>query len=245
MEIYDNERIDDLHRDNLLIIQNPEKFCFGCDAVLLSYFVKIKKNEIALDLGTGTGIIPILLTAKTNGKFFYGLEIQEGPAQMAQRSVDLNNLRDKIEIKCGDLKLACDIYKKSFFDVITVNPPYIVTDGGLKNNFEAKAVARHEVLCTLEDVISVSSKLLKPNGRFYMVHRPHRLTDIITLMAGYKLGAKTIQFVYPKIDKGPTMVLVEAVRGAKPMLNVLKPLIIYGADGRYTDEINDIYYGGC
>ncbi len=242
VKINENERVDDLHRNNLQIIQNPEKFCFGCDAVLLSDFAKVNKNEIALDLGTGTGIIPILLTAKTEGKFFYGLEIQEDCVEMANRSIRLNNLTEKAEIIFGDIKNADCLFKKSSFDVITSNPPYIKSDSGLKNDFESKTIARHEVLCNLEDIISNASKLLKTNGRFYLIHRPQRLSEIIVTLAKYNLQPKLMRFVHPKIDKEPTMVLIEAVRNGKPNLKVLKPLIMYDGDGKYTSEINKIYY---
>lgn len=242
VEIKPNERIDDLHRNGYFLIQDPEKFCFGIDAVLLSGFAKIKKDEIVLDLGTGTGVIPILLEGKYFAKYFIGLEIQQESVEMARRSVAMNELEDKIEIHHGDIKQLDSLYKLSSFDVITSNPPYMNEGGGLVNDYGARAIARHELLCTLEDVIYGTSKLLKSGGRFYMVHRPHRLTDIFVLLRQYKLEPKKIRFVHSHINKEPSMVLVEAVRGGKPMLKVQEPLIIYKDSGEYTEEIIKIYY---
>lgn len=240
--INDHERVDDLHRNGYKIIQSPENFCFGCDAVLLSAFATIKPFEHALDLGTGTGIIPILLEAKTKGEKFYGLEIQKEMVEMSRRSVQLNNLSSKIEIIEGNIKDLATIFKPSQFDVITTNPPYMNSGAGLINDFDNKAIARHEILCNLEDIILGSAKCLKTNGRFYMIHRPHRLVDIIYYLRNYNLEPKKIRFVHPKFHKEPSMVLIEAIKNAKPMLKTLPPLIMYKDDGTYTDEINDIYY---
>ncbi len=237
VEIKPNERIDDLHRNGYMIIQDPQRFCFGIDAVLLTSFVEVKKNEVVLDLGTGTGVIPILLEAKTEGKHFIGLDIQEESVEMAKRSVFMNELEQKIEIHLGDIKQLEHLYKLSSFDVITTNPPYINNGSGIKNEYEPKAIARHEILCSLEDIIYGTAKLLKSSGRFYMIHRPHRLTDIFVLLRQYKLEPKRIRFIHSYINKEPTMVLIEAVRGGKPMLKVETPLIIYKSNGEYTDEI--------
>ena len=177
--IHPHERVDDLHRDGHLIIQDPKRFCFGVDAVILSGFAKVKKGENVLDLGTGTGIIPILLAAKTEGKHFTGLEIQTESAEMANRSVLLNELEERVSIKEGDIKEAVQLFGASSFDVVTSNPPYMNEGGGLVNPFAAKAIARHEILCSLEDVVAAAARLLRPLGRFYMIHRPHRLTDIM------------------------------------------------------------------
>lgn len=242
VEIKSNERIDDLHRNGYFLLQDPEKFCFGIDAVLLSSFAEIKKGDIVLDLGTGTGVIPILLEAKTYGKHFIGLEIQQESVDMAKRSVAMNELEDKIEIHQGDIKQLDSLYKLSSFDVITSNPPYMNEGGGMINDYGAIAIARHELLCNLEDVIYGTSKLLKSGGRFYMIHRPHRLTDIFILLRQYKLEPKKIRFVHSHINKDPTMVLIEAIRGAKPMLKVQPPIIIYKDSGEYTEEIIKIYY---
>lgn len=242
VNIYDYERIDDLHRNGYLIIQDPKRFCFGIDAVLLSGFAVVKKNEEVLDLGTGTGIIPILLEAKTKGRHFTGLEIQKESVDMAKRSVLLNGLSEKIHICEGNIKDVLSIFKPSSFDVITTNPPYMNNTGGLKNDFDAKAIARHELLCDLDDIIKGSQKLLKTNGRFYMIHRPHRLSDIIFKLRENNLEPKKMRFVHSYIGKEPTMVLIEAVRNARSMVKVLPPLVIYNEDGKYTQEIIDIYY---
>ncbi|MBR4753986.1 MAG: tRNA1(Val) (adenine(37)-N6)-methyltransferase [Lachnospiraceae bacterium] len=236
-----NERLDELHRNGYKIIQNPERFCFGMDAVLLSGFASALEGEKVLDLGTGTGIIPILMAAKTPAAHLTGLEIQEESADMARRSVAYNGLEDRIDIITGDIKDAPQIFGASSFDVITTNPPYMIADHGLVNPDEAKAVARHEIKCTLEDVISQSAKVLKPGGRFFMVHRPFRLSEIFTLMSEYKIEPKRMRMVYPYIDAEPNMVLIEGNRGGKPRLSVEKPLIVYKERGKYTDEIYDIY----
>ncbi len=235
------ERVDELHRNNYQIIQNTKKFCFGMDAVLLSGFTKVLPGEKVLDLGTGTGIIPILLEAKTKGKHFTGLEIQEESADMARRSVALNKLEDKIDIVMGDIKEASALFGSASFDVITSNPPYMNHNHGLVNPGEAKAIARHEILCSLEDVIREAARCLKPNGRFYLVHRPFRLVEIITVLTAYKLEPKRMKLVYPYVDKEPNMVLLECIKGAKSRVTVESPLIVYKEPNVYTDEIYDIY----
>ena len=237
----DGERLDELHRNGYHIIQNPAKFCFGMDAVLLSGFAKVKAGEKALDLGTGTGIIPILLEAKTQGKQFTGLEIQPESADMARRSVALNRLEEKVKIVDGDICKASGLFAPSSFDVVTSNPPYMTAQHGLTNSGEAKTIARHEVLCRLEDVIRESARLLRPGGRLYLVHRPFRLAEIIPLMVQYKIEPKRMRLVYPYVDKEPNMVLIEGTRGGRPRMTVEKPLIVYQEPGKYTDEIYDIY----
>lgn len=236
-----NERIDDLERNGYHIIQDTERFCFGMDAVLLSGFARVKANARVLDLGTGTGIIPILLEAKTKACHLVGLEIQEDSADMARRSVCLNGLEDKIDIVTGDIKEAGSLFDAASFDVITCNPPYMTDKHGLTNPNDAKAIARHEILCTLEDVIAQAAKLLRPGGNFYMVHRPFRLAEIMVLLHNYKLEPKRMQLVYPYIDKEPNMVLIEANRGGRPRMTVEKPLIVYSKPGVYMPEIYDIY----
>jgi len=208
---------------------------------LLSSFAKVKEGEVAIDLGTGTGILPILLEAKTEGEHFTGLEIQSESAEMANRSVILNNLQDKIDIIEGDIKEASKIFGKASMNVVTSNPPYMTNHHGLKNPNDAKAIARHELLCSLEDVVRETSALLKQMGRCYFVHRPFRLVEIITLMRQYKLEPKRMRFVYPFVDKEPNMVLIEGVKGGGPQLTVEKPLIVYDAPGEYTKEIYEIY----
>ena len=236
-----SERIDDLQRKGYKIIQNIEKFCFGMDAVLLSSFAFVKEGENVLDMGTGTGIIPILLEAKTEGKHFTGLEIQPESAEMAGRSVALNSLEEKIDIVEGDIKEATKIFGKNIFNVVTVNPPYMNDLHGIKNPDMPKAIARHEVLCTLDDVVREASGVLKQNGRLYMVHRPHRLVEIIQAMKTYKLEPKRIRFVHPYEDKEANMVLIEALKGGKSMVKIEKPLIVYKDVNVYTDELLEMY----
>ena len=231
--VRDGERLDDLQLGGLEIIQDPNKFCFGVDAVFLSDFARVKPGETVLDMGTGNGIIPLLLSAKTQGRKFTGLEIQQDTAEMARRSVLHNHLEDRIEIVTGDIKEAAEIFKPAFFDVITINPPYMLADHGLRNPDSARAVARHEVLCSLDDILRESMRLLQDKGRFYMIHRPFRLTEIMIKMNHYKIEPKRIQFIYPYIDREPAMMLIEGVRGAKPRVTVEPPIIIYDrpADG--------------
>ena len=236
-----NERLDDLHRNGYQIIQDPGRFCFGMDAVLLSGFAKVKPNEKALDLGTGTGIIPILLEAKTNGAHFTGLEIQPESADMAQRSVYYNHLEEKISIVTGDIKDASNIFGASSFDVITTNPPYMIGEHGIKNGTDAKTIARHEVLCTLDDILKQSARMLRQGGRFYMVHRPFRLAEIFAKMVEYKIEPKRMQLVHPYVDKEPNMVLIEGMKGAKSRITIEKPLIVYKEENVYTNDILEIY----
>lgn len=240
-DLMENERLDDLQRNGLKIIQKTDGFCFGMDAVLLSGFASVKPGERALDLGTGTGIIPLLLSAKTKGDHFTGLEIQTEIMKMAQRSVALNGLEKKIDIIQGDIKEASRIFGAASFDVVTSNPPYMNDAHGLKSPGDVKAISRHEVLCTLEDVVREGTKALKPGGRFYMVHRPHRLAEIITVMRQYKLEPKRMKFVHPFADKDANMVLIEAVRGGGAWLKLEPPVIVYKEPGVYTDEIYEIY----
>ena len=212
------ERLDDLQLGGLGLIQDPDKFCFGVDAVLLSDFAKVRQGETVLDMGTGNGIIPVLLAGKTEGKHFTGLEIQADTAEMAQRSVRYNHLEDRVEIVTGDIKEAATIFKPAFFDVITTNPPYMLAEHGLRNPDDRKAIARHEVLCTLDDILRESMRLLQDKGRFYMIH--------------------------PYLDKEPTMVLVEGMRGAKPRVKIEPPLIMYSRDGGLRMENGYGHTGG-
>ena len=235
------ERIDDLQRNNLKIIQNEEKFCFGMDAVLLSGFAKIKPGEKVLDMGTGTGIIPILLSAKTEAEHLTALEIQEESADMARRSVAMNGLQEKINVVTGDIKEASVLFGKAVFDAVTCNPPYMNDMHGLKNPDMPKAIARHEVLCSLEDVVREASAVLKPNGRFYMVHRPFRLAEIFAVCQKYKLEPKAMRLVHPFAHKEPNMVLLECLKGGKSMIKIAPPLIVYKEPGVYTDEIYEVY----
>ncbi|MGN0298799.1 MAG: tRNA1(Val) (adenine(37)-N6)-methyltransferase [Lachnospiraceae bacterium] len=241
VELKEDERIDDLQRNHYQIIQNKKNFCFGMDAVLLSGFAMAEEGERVLDLGTGTGIIPILMEAKTKAKELYGLEIQSEVADMARRSVLLNDLSEKVHIVEGDIKEASALFGRASFDVVTSNPPYMEYHGGLKNPNMIKAISRHEMLCSLEDVIREATAVLKPGGRLYLVHRPFRLTDILETMRRYRMEPKRIKMVHPFADKEANMVLIEAVRGGKSMVKIEAPIIVYKDVGVYTDEIYKIY----
>ena len=228
IQLKPDERVDELNRKGYRIIQDTKQFCFGMDAVLLSAFVKVKPKQRVLDLGTGTGVIPILLEAKTPGEHFTGLEIQPDSADMAGRSVALNGLTDKIDIVTGDIKEAADLFDAASFDVITTNPPYMLNHHGLQNDGDARTIARHEVLCTLDDILRESAKLLKESkGRFYMIHKPFRLAEILSKMCQYKIEPKRIRFVHPYIDKEPTMVMIEGLKGGKSRVTVEPPIIMY------------------
>jgi tRNA1Val (adenine37-N6)-methyltransferase len=241
IELKDGERLDDLHRNGFQIIQNEKLFCFGMDAVLLSGFAKVRDGGRALDLGTGTGIIPILMAAKTKGEHFTGLEISAVSADMAHRSVLLNGLEGRVEIIQGDIKEAGELFAPASFDTVTSNPPYMIGQHGLTNPDIEKAAARHEILCTLEDVVRAAARLVKPGGSFYMVHRPFRLAEIIRTLSEYRLEPKRMRLVYPYVDREPNMVLIEAVRGGRPRLTVEKPLIVYREPGVYMPEITELY----
>ncbi len=241
MSACEDERIDDLHLKGYRIIQNPKSFCFGMDAVLLSHFTRVKEEDTVLDLGTGNGIIPILLEAKTNGKYFTGLELQKDNVEMAQRSVLMNGQGTKVSILEGDIKEADTLFPLASFNVITSNPPYMDGGKGLVNPHSPKAIARHEIFCTLDDVIRVTSRLLLVGGSFFMVHKPHRLIEIVEVLKKYKLEPKRIRFVHAYKDKEANMVLIEAVRYGKPMVKIEKPLIIYDDIKQYSDEIYEIY----
>lgn len=236
-----DERLDDLQRCGYKLIQNTGIFCFGMDAVLLCAFANVKEGDRVLDLGTGNGVIPILLKGRTKGSHFTGLEIQDINVDMARRSVAYNNIEEYVDIVHGDIKEASAIFGGASFDVVTTNPPYMNENHGLKNPESHKAIARHEILCTLEDVIREGAKVLKPGGSFCMVHRPHRLTEIFELMRKYKVEPKRMRMVHSFIDKEATMVLVEGIRGGRPMIKVEKPLIIYESQGKYTEEIIRLY----
>ena len=236
-----DERLDDLQRNGYKLIQNKKIFCFGMDAVLLCAFASVGEGDKVLDMGTGNGVIPILLKARTSGSHFTGLEIQEINVDMARRSVRFNDIEDFVDIVQGDIKEASAIFGGASFDVVTTNPPYMNENHGLKNPENHKAIARHEILCTLEDVIREGAKVLKPGGRFCMVHRPQRLVEIFELMRKYRIEPKRMRMVYSFVDKEATMVLVEGIRGGKPMLKVEKPLVIYEKEGKYTDEIIRLY----
>ena len=239
----DNERIDDLEFNNLKIIQKKDGFCFGMDSVLLAKFAKVeKKDSVVFDLGTGTGIISILIAGKQkNVKKVYGIEIQEQMAEMARRSLIMNDLQEKVEILNEDLKNLAKTENIKRADVVVTNPPYKKMNSGLINENEQKLISRHEYKCNLEDILNVSSKLLKDNGLFYMVHRPERLVDICVLMREYKIEPKEIRFVSSKEGEDAKLILIKGTKCGKPFLKVKNPLVIYDENGDYTNEIYDIY----
>ena len=242
VELKENERIDDLEFKGLKIIQNEKGFCFGMDSVLLSDFAKnIKNNSTVLDLGTGTGIIPILLCGKTNLRKVVGIEIQQDVANMAKRSSQLNNLQDRFEVVNTNIIDLKNIYEKQSFDVIVTNPPYKKENTGITNENEAKLISRHEITANLEDFISISKDLLKDKGEFYMVHRPERLVDILSLMRKYKIEPKILKFVSPNKNKEPNLILIKGIKNANSFLRVEKNLYVYNEDGKYTNEILKIY----
>lgn len=242
MKLKENERIDDLEFKGLKIIQNKNGFCFGIDSVILSDFAKnVKPNSNIMDLGTGTGILPILLSAKTEAKKIWGIEIQEDVANMAKRSVLLNKLEEKIEIINENILNLESKFEKNSIDVIVTNPPYKKKGTGVINEKESKLISRHEITASLEDFIEISSKLLKDKGEIFMVHRPERLVDILYLMRNKKIEPKNIRFVYANKESEPKLILVRGVKNAKEFLKVEKNLYIYNEDGNYSDEILKIY----
>lgn len=242
VQLKENERIDDLEYKGLKIIQNKEGFCFGIDAVLLSDFAKkIKSKAKVMDLGTGTGIIPILLSKKTDLNHIIGVEIQEDVYEMAVRSIILNDLTDKCEIINENILNLNNIYENNTFDVIVTNPPYKKQNTGLINKDTRKIVSRHEITAKLEDFIEIASKLLKDKGEFYMIHRPDRMVDILNLMRKYKVEPKEIRLVYSKVNESPKMLLVKGVKNAKPFLKFMENLYVYTENGEYSNEIYKIY----
>lgn len=241
MELLENEKVDDLQYKGLKLIQKTDGFRFGVDAVLLAHFADVKKGSDVLDLGTGTGIIPVLLAGKTEARSITGLEIQQEMVEMASRSVALNDLGDRVRMVCGDLKNAVELFGPSRFQTIVTNPPYMNRGAGLLNPSDSKAVSRHELLCTLEDVIRVSSRLLVPGGQFAMVHRPERLADIIYLMRSCALEPKYLQLVHPAPYKEPNLLLIKGSRQGRPGLKMMKPLYVYDENGHYSVDINRIY----
>ena len=243
LNLKENERIDDLEFKNLKIIQNKEGFCFGMDSILLSDFAKeMRHHAKVLDLGTGTGIISILLCGKTDLKKVIGVEIQKEVAEMASRSIQLNDLQDKFEIINENILNLNNIYENQSFDVIVTNPPYKKKNTGMINEKEKKIISRHEITANLEDFIKIAKDLLKDNGEFYMVHRPERLVDILNLMRKYKIEPKILRFVYSDKNKEPKLILIKGVKNGKPFLKVEKNLYIYDENGKYTEEILKIYH---
>lgn len=242
IELKDNERIDDLEFKDMKIIQKVKGFCFGIDAVLLSDFAKnIKKSSKVIDLGTGTGIIATLLCGKTQLESIVGVEIQKEISDMAKRSIKLNNLENKFEILNESILNLKNIYGSNYFDVVVTNPPYKKKNTGILNEEKEKLISRHEITANLEDFIRISKEILKDKGEFYMVHRPERLVDIITLMRNYKIEPKVLRFVYSSKEKPPVLLLIKGIKNARPFLNLEKDLYIYDDNGLYTEEIKNIY----
>ena len=242
IKLKENERIDDLEFKNLKIIQNKDGFCFGIDSILLTDFAKnIKQNSKIIDLGTGTGIIPILLYGKTKNTKFVGVEIQPEVAEMANRSVKLNLLENNIEILNTNILELSKIYNRGSFDVVTTNPPYKKINTGVINENNKKLISRHEITASLDDFIKTASFLLKDLGEFYMVHRPDRLVDIFYSMRKNKIEPKKIKFVYPNKNKKTNLVLIKGIKNGKQFLEFENNLYVYNEDGNYTDEILKIY----
>ncbi len=241
IELNEGERVDDLERCGFKIIQNTDKFCFGMDAVLLSGYASIRPGDKVLDLCTGNGIIPILLAAKSRAERIVGIEIQRDIAELAKRSVEANDLSDRINILCADIKNAEEYYQPAVFDAVTCNPPYMIDNHGIKNPDSPKAIARHEILCNFDDVARVTSRMLKPGGRLFLIHRPFRLTEIFETLTKYKLEPKRMKLVHPYVNREPNMVLIEAGLGGRRRLTVERPLIVYESPNCYTKEIYDIY----
>lgn len=241
VQVKDCEVVDTLKKSGFKIIQDRKRFCFGIDAVILADYAEIRNNDVVYDLGTGTGIIPMLLAGRSSTVKITALEVQQESADMAERSVAMNGLESVINVVQGDIKNTSELFPKAQADVVTCNPPYMIFQHGKQNPSDCKAIARHEVLCTLEDVVKSASYLLKPKGRFYMIHRPFRLAEIFRVMAAYNLEPKRMRLVQPFVDKEPNMVLLEARKGANSRITVEKPLVVYKTPGDYTDEIKSIY----
>jgi len=240
--IGDFERIDDLQCEGLRIIQDSRGFCFGMDAVLLAGFSRVARGGRCLDLCCGNGVVPILMSAKNPGASFAGIEIQPAAADLARRSVALNGLCGRIEIVCGDIRRAGEIFAPGSFDVVTANPPYLEADG-LKNDSDAKAIARHEIACNVSDIAACAAQMLNEGGKFFLIHRPHRIVDIIFHLRKNRIEPKTIRYIQPLADRPPNMVLIAATKGGRPFCKTPSPLIIRGSDGEYTPEILEIYNG--
>lgn len=241
IRIMENERVDDLQYKGLKLIQKRDGFCFGIDAVLLSHFAQVPKDGSVVDLGTGTGIIAVLVAAKKEPARVVGLEIQADMAEMASRSVALNGLDDRISIVRGDIRDAVELFGPSSFDAVVTNPPYMGKGGGLVNPKDSMAISRHEIQCSLEEVISVAARLLKPGGKLSMVHRPHRLVDIMYNMRKYKIEPKLMRLIHPSPGKKPNLVLICGTRDGRAELRIQEPLYVYDGTGRYTKEIDEIY----
>lgn len=242
MELVQNdETLDDLQLGGINIIQKKDAFRFGIDAVLLANFARIKKGMRVVDLCTGGGIIPFLIAGKTDVENIVGIEIQEDMVEMANRSLKLNTLEDKIEFLNGDIKDMSLIKGLPKADIVTVNPPYKLKNSGIINPNNKNAIARHEICCTLEDVIIAARNILKDNGRMYMVHRPERLADIFCIMRKYKIEPKRVQMVHPSFSKAPNIILVEGHKDGGAFLKWEEPIYVHNEDESYTQKIDEIY----
>lgn len=239
--LLEGERIDDLQRDGRKIIQHPGRFCFGMDAVLLSAYAKAGAGDHVIDLCTGTGVIPILMESRYPGSTYLGVELQAESADMARRSVILNGREDAIWIRQGDVREYREIAKAGSADAVTVNPPYAKVQSGRQNATDAYSIARHEICCTLNDVLRCAAYLLRSGGRFYMVHRPERLAEILSEMHAARIEPKRMTLVYPRQGREPNIVLLEGLRDGAPGMRIAKPLYIYDEVGQYTDEVRRIY----
>lgn len=240
IQLKENEVLETLKQNGFKIIQDKKRFCFGIDAILLANFAEIRNDDNVYDLGTGNGIIPLLLAKSFRLNSITGLEIQAECAQMAERSVKINSLENKIKIVNGDIKNVSKLFPKAKADAVVSNPPYMINQHGKQNPGDSKAIARHEVLCSLDDVVSAAEYLLKPQGRFYMIHRPFRLAEIIVTLSKHNLETKKIRLVHPFADKEPNMVLIETRKFANSRVTIEKPLVVYDTPGTYTAEVQKI-----
>ncbi|MEG0775422.1 tRNA1(Val) (adenine(37)-N6)-methyltransferase [Clostridium sp.] len=239
--VRDDETLDDLQLKGIKIIQKKSGFRFGVDAVLLANFSNVKKNARVIDLCSGTGIIPFILSGKTEAKNIVGIEIQEEFVEMANRTSRINSLEDRVNFINEDLTNIKFLKTIEKAEVVTVNPPYKLQNTGIININDKNAIARHEICCTLEDVIIAARILLKDNGRFFMVHRPERIVDILTLMRKHKIEPKRIKLVHPKPNKAPNIVLIEGQRDGGSFFKFEDPLYVHMEDGSYSEEIKKIY----
>ncbi len=241
MRLLNQEKIDDVQINGLKIIQRQDWFSYGVDAVALADFVDVKKGKRILDMGTGTGIIPLLLSAFTSYEEIIGIEIQASVAKMAQKSVVLNELENRISIVEMDINDSIAQFGKNSFDTIVTNPPYMAFDEGMHNENEVKAISRHEIKAELEDIVNIAADLLKDNGNFYMIHRPHRLVDIFYYCRKYRLEPKLVKFIHPKEGKVPNIVLIKCTKFGKAELKYMPPLNVYDENGTYTESLLEIY----
>lgn len=235
----DKERIDDLNLNGKKIIQNEDYFCFGIDSVLLANFIDSNNTKnIIVDLCSGSGVIPVIISQKKKYKEIYAVELQKEMYDLLLRNIDMNDLEGAIFPFNNNIK-EFNLDKK--VDIVVCNPPYKEIGTGIENDNTVKYIARHEKECTLEDVFKCASRTLKQKGKLYLVHKPQRLTDLISCARKYKLEAKKIRFVYPNVSSKPSIVLIEYVYHGGNEVTVLPPLIEYDNDGNYTKEILDIY----